>query len=385
MDAALRLRLRPTARGVVAVALGAALLTGGLWWRYPGLVALGTGLLLLAAVAVASVLLPAPVEPTRRVSPLRVPRHGTCTAALRIRSGGRRVAVSLDADERIGERRVPIVIPRLPPGGTVHAEYPVPTERRGVVPVGPLRLRRVGTAGLAVAEGTVGGVVAVHVLPRVLPVRGLPAGIRRGHVGADERVERGGTDLLGLREYVPGDDLRRVHWATSARSGTLMVREDADPARPYLTVLLDDRAVSYRGDQFEDAVEAAASLIATVVDAGHPIRLLGVSGRLDLDVPAAPPGMLAPGADELLGALADVQPVDAEGGPGPVPVRDLDVVVVATGAGAELGPLVAEAARAPLGVVLVVDDRRGGVEARGSVLVLRGPRAEELLHAWDAM
>jgi len=382
---ALRLRLRLTGRGIVALLLGAALLAGGLAWQYPGLVAFGAGLLLLVIAAVIAVRLPAPVRPRRVIAPLRVPRHGRCTGTLRIASGSRRLAIGLDADERIGDRRVPIVVPRLAAGATVAVDYAVPTARRGVVEVGPLRLRRVGTAGLAVAQGTVGGVVAVHVLPRVLPVRGLPAGVRRGHVGAEERVERGGTDLMALREYVPGDDLRRVHWATSARSGTLMVREDADPARPYLTVLLDDRAASYTGDQFEDAVEAAASLISAVLTAGHPVRLLSVAGRLDVDVPAAPAGMVAAGADEPLRALADVQPVADRSAPAPVPVRDLDVVVVATGAGAELAPLVAEAARAPLGVVLVVDERAAGVEARGNVLVLRGPRATELLHAWDAL
>ena len=384
-DAGLQLRLRLTARGVLALVLGPLALVGGIWWRYAGLVVLGIALLLLTAASVGGVLLPASVVPQRRISPLRVSRNGRCTAVLRIRSTGRRFAVSLDADERIGTRRVPILVPRLAPGKAVEAEYEIPTRRRGVVEVGPLRLRRVGVAGLAVAEGVVGGTVPVHVLPRVLPVRGLPPGVRRGHVGADERVERGGTDLMALREYIPGDDLRRVHWATSARTGTLMVREDADPARPYLTVLLDDRDGSYTGDGFEDAVEAAASLVNTVIEAGHPVRLLSVAGQLDLDVPAAPPGMLAPGADELLRALAEVKSARGSDDVPPVPVRDLDVVVVATGGRADLAPLVSEAARAPLGVALVVDDHGTGVDARGSVLILRGPRVEELLHAWSAL
>jgi len=379
----LQLKVRPTGRGVLAVALGVVLLVAGVLLSYPGMVVFGVGLLLLAVFAVASVVLPAPLAPQRRISPLRVARNGRCVGVLRISGESTRIGLSLDADEGIGEQRVAIVVPRLAPGTVVEVEYPVPTVRRGVVEVGPLRLRRIGTAGLAVAEGVVGGTVDVHVLPRVLPVLGLPAGVRRGHVGADERVERGGTDLLALREYVPGDDLRRVHWATSARNATLMVREDADPARPYLTVLLDDRAESYAGDQFEDAVEVAASLVSTVVEAGHPVRLISVSGRLDVDVPSAPPGMLAPGADELLSALAGIAAVGGVDTAATIPVRDLDVVVVSTGPRADLGPLVAEAARAPLGVTCVVDPSASLVDARGSVLVLRGPRAEDLLHGWD--
>ncbi|SHH03582.1 Uncharacterized conserved protein, DUF58 family, contains vWF domain [Jatrophihabitans endophyticus] len=380
----LRLSLRPTARGVLAAVLGAALLVGGGWGRYPGLVAFGAALLLLVVAAVASVLLPAPVLPERRVAPLRVARNAACTATLRVRSGGERFAVSLDALERIGDRQVPVVVPRLRPGAVVEARYDIPTSRRGRIEVGPLRLRRVGVAGLAVAQGVVGSAVTVHVLPRVLPVLGLPAGVRRGHVGADERVERGGTDLVALREYTPGDDLRRVHWATSARSGTLMVREDADPARPHLTVVVDDRADRYAGEQFEDAVEVAASLAATVVEAGHPIRLVSVSGELDVDVPAAPPGMLAPGAELLLRGLAELR-ATATDGPGSPPLRDLDVVVVVTGARAAPDALVADAARASLGVALVLDAHSTEVSAHGAVLVLRGPRAEDLLQAWDAV
>ena len=301
-----------------------------------------------------------------------------------MRSAGRRFATSLDADERIGAERVPVAVPRLRPGQTVEASYEIPTSLRGVVEVGPLRLRRVGVAGLAVGEGLTGGTLAVHVLPRVLPVLGLPGGVRRGHVGADERVERGGTDLVALREYLPGDDLRRVHWATSARSGTLMVREDADPARPHLTLLIDDRAGRYVGEQFEDAVEVAASLAATIVEAGHPIRLLSTTGRVDVDVPAAPPGMLAPGAELLLRELSEVRAAEADELT-PVALRDLDVVVVVTGAQGPVDGLVAEAARASLGVALVLDAHSTDVAAFGSVLVLRGPRAEDVLQAWDGM
>ena len=79
-------------------------------------------------------------------------------------------------------------------------------------------------------------------LPRRIPV--LDAGGTGARRRRRQRLELGGTDLVGLHEYTMGDDLRRLHWATSARTGTLMVREDADPAEPHVCVLLDDRAAS---------------------------------------------------------------------------------------------------------------------------------------------
>jgi uncharacterized protein (DUF58 family) len=230
---------------------------------------------------------------------------------------------------------------------------------------------------------SLGDVTDVRVVPRVLPVRGLPSGVRRGHVGADERVERGGTDLVGLREYVPGDDLRRLHWATSAKTGVLMVREDADPARPHLAVLLDDRVGSHPDEEgFEDAVETAASLLTAAVAGGHPVRLMSASGGVDLEVPA---GMLED--DTTLAALADIQPVSDMDALLSVPARDLDVVAVISGAGADRASLLMEAGRASVGVVLVVDRDADepSTHAVGGALILTGARVEDLVSLWDTV
>jgi uncharacterized protein (DUF58 family) len=264
----------------------------------------------------------------------------------------------------------------------VKVEYPIPTHTRGLLRVGPLTLSRRGLAGLARARTVVGDVVEVRVVPRVLPVRGLPGGVRRGHVGADERVERGGTDLVGLREYVPGDDLRRLHWATSARTGTLMVREDADPARPHLAVVLDDRAEGYAGvEDIEDAVEVAASLVTVAVAEGHPVRLVSTSGAVDVELPA---GAVDADASVVLAALADLKPSDGPPTSRSLPIRDLDVVAVVCGAKADLSALALEAGRASVGVVLTVDPAPGSpISAVGSVLLLSNPKAEGLLDAWN--
>lgn len=370
-------RVRLTWRGAVALVLGLALTGLGLWWRYPGVAGLGVALVVLLVAGVVSVVLPVPVRAARTVRPRTVHRLGTCTGTLELTSTSKRLAVRLDAVESVGGEPVPVEVPLLAAGERTTVEYPIPTARRGVLPVGPLELRRHGLAGLADSRAVLGDAVDVRVVPRVLPVRGLPTGVRRGQVGADERVERGGTDLVGLREYVPGDDLRRLHWATSARTGTLMVREDADPARPHLAVVLDDRRASHPdADGFEDAVELAASLLTTAVAAGHPARLLATAVDLELDADT----------DHALAKLADVTLAD-DGGTLSVPTRDLDVVVVISGPGADRSPLLLEAGRASAGVVLVVDRAvaKASLAAVGTVLVLTGPRAEDVLSLWDTV
>ncbi|MEU5692143.1 DUF58 domain-containing protein [Actinosynnema sp. NPDC020468] len=374
-------RVRLTARGLGAVVLGVPLVAVGSWWRYPGVTALGAALLVSVLVAVVAVRSRTPVVPTRVVRPRTVPRWGSCTGVLELTGVSRRFPVLFDATDEVAGATVRIDVPELAPGGRTRVEYPIPTHTRGVLAVGPLTVSRRGPAGLAHARTVLGEVVPVRVVPRVLPVRGLPGGVRRGQVGADERVERGGTDLVGLREYVPGDDLRRLHWATSARTGTLMVREDADPARPHLTVVLDDHAPSHPDPaRFEEAVEVAASLVAVAVADGHPVRLVTSSGAVSLDLPA---GATESDATALLAALADLTAHPA----GPVPrlqVRDLDVVAVVCGVASDFAELTLEAARASVGVVLVADpDPIRPVSAWGGVLLLRAPTAETLLDTWN--
>lgn len=377
-------RVRPTARGFGVALLGALLVAAGLWWRYPGVAGLGAALVALVAAGVVSVLSRAPVTPTRTVRPRTVQRLGACHGVLELTGTSRRFPVLFDATEEVAGDPVAVDIPLLAPGQRVKVEYPIPTHARGLLRIGPLTLNRRGLAGLARARTLVGDVVEVRVVPRVLPVRGLPGGVRRGHVGADERVERGGTDLVGLREYVPGDDLRRLHWATSARTGTLMIREDADPARPHLAVVLDDHADGYpEPAHFEDAVEVAASLVAVAVAEGHPVRLLSSSGAVDVELAA---GAVDAGASAVPAALADLKAVAGDGAPRSVPIRDLDVVAVVCGASADLAALALEAGRASVGVVLAVDPApERPVSASGSVLVLRHAGAEGLLEAWNTV
>ncbi|WP_084734691.1 DUF58 domain-containing protein [Actinophytocola xinjiangensis] len=378
---------RWTVRGTGTFLFGAVLTGAGVWWRYPGVVGLGAGFVALAAVGLASVAFRAQITMERAVSPTEVVRYRPCVGTMRLRHAGRGWPVHLDAEEQVGGEALPVRVLRLRAGERAGVDYEIPTTRRGILRVGPLRLRRHGLAGLATREVAVGDVVEVRVLPRRLPVRGLPAGGRRGQLGTEERVDQGGSNLTGLREYTPGDDLRKLHWATSARTGTLIVREDADPARPHLAVLLDDRAASYRHPEvdFEDAIEVATSLATRAAELGHPVRLRTVSGSVDVYAPGSMGGVAAGAASRLVSEpLADLVVTDSTAEPDPLPVVDRDIVAVITGTAAEPHRLALVASGAPVAVVLMIDLRTAGsVTSAGRVVTLRGPRAEELLGLWD--
>jgi len=376
---------RPTVRGAAAAVLGAGLLAIGSAWRYPGVFMLGATLAVLAALALLSVLRQAPVRVTRRVWPLEVTRFQPCEATLRVERPGGVLPLAVDTTEHIAGTEVPVLVPPLRARRAAEVRYAVPTQRRGVLTVGPLDVRRRAIGGLAEHRAELGGAITVRVLPRVLPVSALPGGVRRAHAGADERVPHGGTDLVGLHEYLPGDDLRRLHWATSARAGKLMVRDDADPSSAHLTLLLDDRAESYaEADDMEDAVEVAASLAVAAASAEHGVRLLTVCGQIEHTVLPTPGRPVD--AREVVSVLAGVTARATRTEPGPLPVAGLDLVVVVTGSAADLGRLVEEAGRAAVGVLAVVDASPGApaVTTAGDVTVLRGTDTVELLGRWDA-
>lgn len=382
--------VRLTGRGAGVLVLGVVTSGAGLWWSYPGVTGLGAAFLVLVALSVLAVAVRAPLAADRTVAPLEVARFGACEGTLTVDRRAGLLPVELAAHEPVGDDGEVTV--DLPPDGTGRASvtYAIPTTRRGLLTVGPLRLERRGVAGLAVRAHDVGAPVTVRVLPRSLPVRGLPQGVRRGQVGADERAEQGGTDLVGLHEYVPGDDLRRLHWATSARTGVLMVRDDADPSRPHLVVFLDDRPAAYRepDEDFEEAVDVAAALASHAAEDGHPVHLLTVSGAVDLATDGATDGRVDAAGPALLQALAEVQLADhgAISAAG-IPTRDLDVVAVVTGAvdGDVADGLLLDAGRASAGVVLRVDPApRRTTSVAETVTVLHGARADDLLAAWDA-
>jgi len=169
-------------------------------------------------------------------------------------------------------------------------------------PFGVLRLSRTAAAD---ADGAAGRATVLTVTPTVHRLTGRPGGGPGGAaaVGRGRSVGVAGEQDSSVREYQSGDDVRRVHWRSSAHRGSLMVRQEEQPWQSRLTVVLDTRAADFTGgdtraaeftgggpdSSFEWAVSAAAS----VVD--HAGRL---GYEVDLVAPTAPsmsgvPGLVA--------------------------------------------------------------------------------------------
>ncbi|SCF02500.1 DUF58 domain-containing protein [Micromonospora mirobrigensis] len=272
-----------TARGAGLLVAAVVLLAAGFRFAYPELTVLGAA----AAVAVGYALLTAAWRPRltvrRRAEPDRVARGEPARMTLTVRNTGRLRAANLVAEDRCGDRTVPVPVLRLRPGRDTEVHYDVPTERRGVVPVGPLRVTRRDPLGLVALARRYGEPVPVWVHPRVHPLNAVPTGAGRSLDGRVDSVAHGSITFDSLREYVVGDELRRVHWRTSARVGELMVRENVDTSLPRTVVLLDNRAAAHPdvvdgvAESFEAGCEAAASVVVAAIRADLPVTLLTVA------------------------------------------------------------------------------------------------------------
>lgn len=383
-------------RGLALLCCGPLLVAGGFRFGYPDLTVLGVVAFALVPLAAGYALSRPNIGVTRTATPDRVTRGEPVTATLVITNRGR-LPVTATAHDRCGDTSVAVPLPRLRPGGETTVSYPVPTAARGVVRVGPLRVVRADPLGLIFTVRSRGTGTRVWVYPRVHPLTAVPVGVVRSLDGQVDRVPHGSITFDSLRGYVPGDELRRVHWRTSARIGELMVREQVDTSLPRLVVLLDDRAAVHAGgavggtaDSFEAACEAAASVIAAAVRAELPValRLVGGAGaggdgrRLGLTTtPSQLLDLLAEAtlvdgrADRLTAAAARLR--QRPGG---------DTLIFLTGvAGAEdLGPVAALRGRYP-SIVVGVLGTTDAPEARHGVLMLAADTGEDFAAAWDAV
>ncbi|MFI6009564.1 DUF58 domain-containing protein [Streptomyces sp. NPDC051243] len=271
-----------SATGWGTLAGGAALTTVGYAFGYGEAAALGVTCLLAVAVAFGWAL-PAPVlGAERRIAPSRVGRGDPAEGVVTLTNTGGRTRRGLRAVDRCGDRDIAVDVPPLPPGAAHELRYALPTARRGRVPVGPLRLERADPLGLVRRMRPYGAPDTLLVRPRVCPLPVLPSGQAHHVEGpSSDSADDGSLTFHALREYVLGDDLRRVHWPSTARTGTLMVRQMVDASLPHTTLVLDTRRRAYAAeDDFELAVDCAASIAYAAARHHFPVHLVNETGPL---------------------------------------------------------------------------------------------------------
>jgi uncharacterized protein (DUF58 family) len=267
-----------TAVGAVAAALGGRALGAVELYVFA---AVAAALLLLSVVWVRQ---PAPsLQVHRRINPPIVTVGVMGRVELTItNTGTRRVPPVSLVDPVEGTVGARLSVGPIVEGGRQVVGYRLPTLRRGLLRVGPLAAEVRDPFGLAQRLLPGPGALVITVLPAVDPAPALPMGGGRHEPlpGMSHRVvaTSGIEDLVTLRPYVVGDDLRRVHWPSTAHADELQVRRDEERWQGHLTVLLDTQAGELSEEALERAISAAAGIIHTVAGSGDRIRMTVTDG-----------------------------------------------------------------------------------------------------------
>ncbi len=228
---------------------------------------------------------------TRTVEPVRAPVGAPARVMLRLSNLSRLPTGTMLLEDRLPYAlgsRPRLVLERLGGQRASTVAYSVRAEVRGKYEIGPLVVRLTDPFGLCELSRSFTAVSHLTVVPQLveLPNVRLAAEFAGSGESRARSVAVHGEDDIATREYRQGDDLRRVHWRSTARKGELMVRREEQPWESRATVLLDTRRTGHRGEgptaSFEWAVSTAASVAVHLRHNGYRIRLVTGDGT-DLD------------------------------------------------------------------------------------------------------
>ncbi len=347
--------------------LGALLGVAGSWLaaRLLGVpeleVAAVTLLALVAAADTWVVLLPLRLEVHRTVHPVLIPAQTTAVLELDLVNRGPLPSPSAWFEDRVPASLAPAPPVRLPvllPGRRRAVRIELRGAQRGRHVLGPAVVVVRDPFGLAQRRRVLAGTRTVTVLPEVwaLPP-GVPLGGATGQLpSGPRRPTVHGEDIADIREYVEGDDLRSVHWPSTAHRGRLMVRQAEEATVPRASLLLDLRRDRHHGSGPHASVEVAIATAASVIE--HlAARRRGVTllTRPDRHPPTPRPAAgwmpvlagLEPAEVDLLGLLRQVAT-------GPAGQGTL-VAVVTAPAATELRALVRAGRGATSRLAIVID------------------------------
>ena len=306
----------PTLRGWTVAVIGLVILVIG---RVLGSIAvMQVGFALMALVVIGMLVIKLgrhELEVTRTASPARVVAGHPVTVTVDVTNRGRGPAPLLLLEDRIPielNGRGRFAIQGIERGGNRTDSYEVRPSRRGRYEIGPMTISFVDPFGLASRSEQATSTAAFLVQPRIETLT-LPRdlGERRSLAVSALRQPTGsqGEDFYTLREYVEGDDLKRIHWASTAKRNKYMIRQEETPWHTRATILLDDSATHQGGygdaSSFERAVEATASLVDLYHRTGYTYRMTAAHN------PGLPPARGADHRQRCLDLLAMLETTPA--------------------------------------------------------------------------
>lgn len=216
--------------------------------------------------------------PTRRITV-----GDTVDVNVTVSNPGRSVTAHAHGDITIGDDHEGFPIPSLAPRQSKQTGVTFTAASRAVLSVGPLRVRKGDPFGLIRHEKTIAERISVYIHPRTVHLHTLDAGIQRDLEGQPSGdIVDDDLDFYGLREYEPGDDMRNVHWLSTAKAGTLMIRQYEATRRTTTVLAIGVNPQDYASrEEFELAVSVYASIGVQCLMQHRPLRTVAADHRDD--------------------------------------------------------------------------------------------------------
>lgn len=202
------------------------------------------------------------------VAPQRIVVGEAAAVRFSVRNDAAVPLLPLGLEFAVGSSQAAFTLPALAPGGEFEDVAIVPGTRRSVVPIGPVTTQRGDPFGVVRREVTWTDAIELFVHPTTVPLEPLGAGLLRDLEGrTTQDISMSDLAFHTLRDYVPGDDRRYIHWRSTAKFSGLgegerfLVRQFLDTRRSHIAVVTDVSAESYSTpEEFETAISVAASI-----------------------------------------------------------------------------------------------------------------------------
>lgn len=323
-----------TPLGWVALAAGLTLLVLARWQGWRELAVAGIALLVLWVLAVAWTLGRTSYRVDLELVKQRVAINESAVG--RVEVTATRAMPPAWVELAVGAGAAGFEVPLLTKGASHEEIFTIPTRRRAVITVGPVRSVRGDALGLMRREQDWTQAIELFVHPDTVALGSAVTGFLKDVDGVTTSdLSSSDVSFHALRDYVPGDDRRSIHWKSTARTGRLMVRQFEENRRAHLLVLLSLREEDYADPaDVETAISVAASLARQALTDGRQVDVVtqhgavrfGAAPRLldELCRVQAEPGL--PGTDHLVGLGTALAP-------------QASVVAVVTGAHGDIAEL----------------------------------------------
>lgn len=244
--------------------------------------ALGVMAAVVLAVAAASILRRREHDVLLELHRPRVQAGDEAIGRVLVTAGGGRSSAPTTMELPVGNAVAAFRVGTLAPDDEHEEMFAIPTRRRGIVTLGPVRSVQADPIGAVSRNKILTPATELYIHPRIAHVEAGAIGMLKDVEGiTTTNLSSSDVSFHALREYTPGDDRRAVHWRTTARTGRLMVRQFEETMRAHLVLMLSTVASDYETpDDFELAVSTVGSLAVSALRDERQVSVLTSAGEL---------------------------------------------------------------------------------------------------------